>query len=45
MAAKDAMSVLYREASITYDEERYSDVAGSTYNPEHTEFAVVARKR
>ena len=26
-------------------EKRYGDVAGSTYNPEHTEFAVVARKR
>ena len=26
-------------------EQRYADVAGSTYNPEHTEFAVVARKR
>jgi cyclopropane fatty-acyl-phospholipid synthase-like methyltransferase len=26
-------------------EKRYADVAGSTYNPEHTEFAVVARKR
>ncbi len=25
-------------------EERYADVAGSTYDPEHTEFAVVARK-
>jgi cyclopropane fatty-acyl-phospholipid synthase-like methyltransferase len=26
-------------------EKRYADVAGSTYQPEHTEFAVVARKR
>ena len=26
-------------------EKRYADVAGSKYNPEHTEFAVVARKR
>jgi cyclopropane fatty-acyl-phospholipid synthase-like methyltransferase len=26
-------------------EERYADVAGSTYKSEHTEFAVVARKR
>jgi SAM-dependent methyltransferase len=26
-------------------EKRYADVAGSTYDPEHTEFAVVARKR
>jgi hypothetical protein len=26
-------------------EERYADVAGSTYDPEQTEFAVVARKR
>jgi hypothetical protein len=26
-------------------EKRYADVAGSTYKPEHTEFAVVARKR
>jgi cyclopropane fatty-acyl-phospholipid synthase-like methyltransferase len=26
-------------------EKRYADVAGSTYSPEHTEFAVVARKR
>jgi cyclopropane fatty-acyl-phospholipid synthase-like methyltransferase len=26
-------------------EERYADVAGSTYDPEHAEFAVVARKR
>ena len=26
-------------------EKRYADVAGSTYNPEHTEFAVVARKQ
>ena len=26
-------------------EMRYADVAGSTYNPEHPEFAVVARKR
>ncbi len=26
-------------------EKRYADVAGSTENPEHTEFAVVARKR
>jgi cyclopropane fatty-acyl-phospholipid synthase-like methyltransferase len=26
-------------------EERYADVAGSTYNSEHTEFAVVARQR
>ena len=26
-------------------ERRYADVAGSPYNPEHTEFAVVARKR
>jgi cyclopropane fatty-acyl-phospholipid synthase-like methyltransferase len=26
-------------------ENRYADVAGSTYNPEHTEFAVVTRKR
>ncbi len=26
-------------------EKRYADVAGLTYNPEHTEFAVVARKR
>ena len=25
-------------------ETRYADVAGSTYKPEHTEFAVVARK-
>lgn len=25
-------------------EKRYADVAGSTYKPEHTEFAVVARK-
>jgi cyclopropane fatty-acyl-phospholipid synthase-like methyltransferase len=25
-------------------DERYADVAGATYNPEHTEFAVVARK-
>jgi cyclopropane fatty-acyl-phospholipid synthase-like methyltransferase len=25
-------------------EKRYADVAGSTYNPEHSEFAVVARK-
>jgi hypothetical protein len=24
-------------------EKRYADVTGSTYNPEHTEFAVVAR--
>ncbi len=26
-------------------DERYADVAGSTFNPEHTEFAVVARKQ
>jgi len=26
-------------------EKRYADVAGSPYNPEHTEFAVVARKQ
>jgi len=26
-------------------EKRYADVAGSPYDPEHTEFAVVARKR
>jgi len=26
-------------------EKRYADVAGSTYKPEHTEFAVVARKQ
>jgi cyclopropane fatty-acyl-phospholipid synthase-like methyltransferase len=26
-------------------EERYADVAGSPYDPEHAEFAVVARKR
>ena len=26
-------------------EKRYADVAGSTYNPEHTEFAVMACKR
>ena len=26
-------------------EKRYADVAGWTYNPEHTEFAVVARKQ
>ncbi len=26
-------------------EKRYADVAGSTYSPEHTEFAVVARKQ
>lgn len=26
-------------------EERYADVAGSTYDPEHAEFAVLARKR
>ena len=26
-------------------EERYADVAGSKYNPEHSELAVVARKR
>jgi hypothetical protein len=26
-------------------EKCYADVAGSTYNPEHTEFAVLARKR
>jgi SAM-dependent methyltransferase len=25
-------------------EKRYADVAGSTYDPQHTEFAVVARK-
>ncbi len=26
-------------------EKCYADVTGSTYNPEHTEFAVVARKQ
>ncbi len=26
-------------------EKRCADVAGSTYNPGHTEFAVLARKR
>jgi hypothetical protein len=28
-----------------YVEKRYADVTGSTYNPERTEYAVVARKQ